>query len=75
MVARTGLGWAGDFVRKVADSVVLVGGDSDALADRIVTFFGDNLGPVLSDNILKSTAQSSGHQLADSIEEMMRKSP
>jgi glycosyltransferase involved in cell wall biosynthesis len=50
-------------------------GDSDALADRIVTFFGDNLGPALSDNILKSTAQSSSHQLADAIEEMMRKSP
>jgi glycosyltransferase involved in cell wall biosynthesis len=50
-------------------------GDSDALADRIVTFFGDNLGPALSDNILKSTAQTSSYQLADAIEEMMRKSP
>jgi glycosyltransferase involved in cell wall biosynthesis len=71
IASRTG-GLSESVIESV-NGLLFPAGDSSALADRIVTFFGDNLGPALSD-ILKSAAQSSSHQLANVIEEMMRAS-
>jgi glycosyltransferase involved in cell wall biosynthesis len=73
IASRTG-GLSESVIENV-NGLLFPAGDSAALADRIVTFFCDNLGPTLSDNILKSAAQGSSHQLADLIEEIMRTSP
>jgi glycosyltransferase involved in cell wall biosynthesis len=45
-------------------------GDPEALAGQIVRYFGDNLGPVLSENIRKTTDENSTHQLGGVIEEI-----
>ena len=73
IASRTG--GLSESVLENVNGLLFPAGDSAALADRIVTFFGNNLGPTFSDNIMKSTAQGSSHQLADLIEEIIRASP
>jgi len=46
-------------------------GDSEALASQIVRYFGDNLGPVLSENIRKTLPENSTRQLGDVLEEIL----
>jgi glycosyltransferase involved in cell wall biosynthesis len=46
-------------------------GDSAALADRIVRFFSNNLGPLFSENILRSAKASSNQQFAEMIESVI----
>jgi glycosyltransferase involved in cell wall biosynthesis len=46
-------------------------GDPEALAGQIVRYFGDNLGPVLSENIRKIPAEDSTHQLGGVIEKIL----
>ena len=50
-------------------------GDPEALAGEIVKYFGHNLGPVLSENIRKTTAEDSTHQLVGVIEEIVQRKP
>ena len=45
-------------------------GDSKALAERIITFFENDLGPTLSQNIIRSTNEVPNHEFAALIESM-----
>ena len=49
-------------------------GDSEALASQLVRYFKDDLGPVFSENIRKTSAETSTRQLGDVIEELCRSS-
>src|ERR1700730_62188 len=46
-------------------------GDADALAERIVSYFTNNLGPIFSESILKSAGDQSSRQLGDVIERIL----
>lgn len=50
-------------------------GDPEALASQIVRYFGDNLGPVFSENIRNTLPENSTRQLGDVIEEICLRKP
>jgi len=50
-------------------------GDCEALATQILRYFGDNLGPVFSENIRKTATEKSTRQLTDVFEEIMQRKP
>lgn len=48
--------------------------DAQALADQIIRYFRDSLGPVLSENIRTAAPEDSTRQLGDVIEQIARRS-
>lgn len=68
IASRTG-GLA-EVVHEGVNGMLFEPGDADALAERIVRYFTQGLGPRFAANIRDSRSETAGSQLADLIEEM-----
>jgi glycosyltransferase involved in cell wall biosynthesis len=69
---------AGGLAEAIEDNVtglLFPAGDADALADRIVYYFANDLGPAFSQNILKTSVGRSGSTIVDIIEGAARRHP
>ena len=65
---------AGGLSEEIEDNVtglLFPTGDSEALAEQIVNYFTNNLGPAFSENILKAAGEQSSRRLSDVVEEIL----
>lgn len=58
-------------IKENVNGLLFPSGDPDALAEQIVSYFTNNLGPVFSENILKAAADQSTRRLGDVVEEIL----
>ncbi|HLG16578.1 MAG TPA: glycosyltransferase [Blastocatellia bacterium] len=70
-IIASSAGGLAEVVEEKVSGLLFPPGDSDALAERIVYFFKENLGPAFGANMRSGAGKTAGNNLADVLEGML----